>query len=180
MMSSRRKILLLIVLLIGFTFINGCASRSVPVTKPSAQAPPVAKPSPAPAREQAPLPAPQPAISNRSTTVLPKVQTTPSKPVATLIAKAESEFSAGHFDRSAANIERAIRIEPRNPMLWHRLAAIHLQQGNYAQAESMASKSNSLIVPGAALARKNWQIIAEARRLMGDIKGAQKALNHAR
>jgi predicted Zn-dependent protease len=99
--------------------------------------------------------------------------------VATLIAKAESEFNAGRLDRSAANLERAIRIEPRNPVLWHNLATIRLQQGRYAQAESMAGKSNSLIAPGAALVRKNWKIIAEARRLMGDTEGAHKAQTHA-
>ena len=180
MMSSRRNILILIALLTGFVLVHGCAYRSVPAAKPSPKPPPVTRPNPAPDTVQSPLPPPEPAITHRSPAEPSRTQTAPSKPVATLMAKAESELNAGHLDRSAANLERAIRIEPRNPVLWHRLATIRLQQGHYAQAESMASKSNSLMAPNAALTRKNWQIIAESRRLMGDTKGAQKALSHVR
>jgi predicted Zn-dependent protease len=107
-----------------------------------------------------------------------QVQT--SKPVATLLAKAESDLQAGHLERSAASLERAIRISPKNPMVWHRLAEVHLKQSNLRQAEAMAFKSNSLIDRETPLARDNWQIIAEARRLLGDKEGSEEAKQRAR
>lgn len=178
----RSKVLITIALLAGLSWVHGCAYKSTPITKPSPKVSPSIEPSPAPATtdQQAPLPAPEPPMSKRPDATPSGVQTQLSQPVATLMAKAESELGAGHLDRSAASLERAIRIEPRNPLLWHRLAAIRLRQGHYVQAESMASKSNSLIDSDVPLARKNWQIIAEVRRLMGDAQGEQKALNHAR
>jgi hypothetical protein len=65
-------------------------------------------------------------------------------------------------------------------MLWHRLAEVHLKQGNLRQAEAMAIKSNSLSAPGTQLMRENWQIIAEARRLQGDEEGSEEAKQYAR
>ena len=44
---------------------------------------------------------------------------------------------------AAASIERALRIEPRNPRLWQELARVRLKQGQYAQAENVAARSNS-------------------------------------
>ena len=64
-------------------------------------------------------------------------------------------------------------------MLWQRLAQIHLMLGEVQQAEAMALKSNSLVSPGSSLLRKNWEIIAEARRLLGDELGARQAVEHA-
>ncbi|MEJ2154345.1 MAG: tetratricopeptide repeat protein [Desulfobacteraceae bacterium] len=47
-------------------------------------------------------------------------------------------------DEARANLERAVRIEPRNPLLWQELARVQLEQGQYRQAENMAAKSNTL------------------------------------
>lgn len=179
MMCLRYKALVMAVLCAGLSWIHGCAYKSASVYKPTPKAPPIVEPSPAPIAQQAPLPDPEPPMSKRSNAPPFSDQTRISQPVATLMAKADSELSAGHLDRSAASLERAIRIEPRNPVLWHRLAAIRLRQGHYAQAESMASKSNSLIDANTPLARKNWQLIAEARRLVGDAQGAQRAMSRA-
>ena len=179
-MKQRCTTLCFFFLATGFTVMHGCAHRPLPPSTPQTSIPSVVESTPPPLKQQSDMPGPEPEINHRSVAVQDNAPSMPSKPIATLMAKAEFEFNAGRLDHSAANLERAIRIEPRNPVLWHNLAAIRLQQGRYAQAESMASKSNSLIAPGAALERKNWQIIAEARRLMGDIKGAKKAQSHAR
>ena len=40
-------------------------------------------------------------------------------------------------------LERALRIEPRNPSLWHELAGVRLLEGHYEQADSLAQRSNS-------------------------------------
>lgn len=84
--------------------------------------------------------------------------------VATLLVKADSQEQLAHWERAAALLERALRIEPRNARLWHRLAKIRLQQGRYGMAESLAQKSNALAKDDEVLKRLNAELIEEARR----------------
>jgi Tfp pilus assembly protein PilF len=92
---------------------------------------------------------------------------------------ARAEYAAGNFPSAAASLERALRIEPRNPRLWHELARVRLKQGQYAQAESVAARSNSWAADDKALRAENWRLIAESRRARGDTEGAQAALEAA-
>ncbi len=84
--------------------------------------------------------------------------------VSTLLAKVEIQESQAHWERAAALLERALRIEPRNAQLWHRLAKVRLQQGRYGMAESLAQKSNALAKDDEALKRRNAELIEIARR----------------
>jgi cytochrome c-type biogenesis protein CcmH/NrfG len=92
---------------------------------------------------------------------------------------ARTEAAAGRFVNSAATIERALRIEPRNPRLWQELARVRIKQGEYAQAESVAARSNSWAGSDNTLRAENWRLIAESREARGDAAGAQKALETA-
>nr|WP_255722107.1 tetratricopeptide repeat protein [Ectothiorhodospira lacustris] len=89
-------------------------------------------------------------------------------------------MAAGQPDRAAAALERALRIAPADAGLWHQLAMVRLHQGQADEAESLAAKSNSLAGSDRALQSDNWRIIAQARRLRGDERGAQNALERAR
>ena len=99
--------------------------------------------------------------------------------IAGLMDSARTEYAAGNFPSAAASLERALRIEPRNPRLWHELARVRLKQGQYAQAESVAARSNSWAADDKALRAENWRLIAESRRARGDNEGAQAALEAA-
>ena len=92
-----------------------------------------------------------------------------------LMQEAEAESASGNLDNAAANLERAIRIQPRNAELWQKLAEVRLKQHQPGLAEDLAKKSNVLAKGNAALVRKNWAIIAEARRKKGDAEGAAEA-----
>jgi Tfp pilus assembly protein PilF len=83
--------------------------------------------------------------------------------VAGLMQGARADAAAGNLASAAARLERALRIEPRNPRLWHELALVRLRQGEFAQAESMAARSNSWAGDDAALREQNQRIIAQAR-----------------
>lgn len=96
-------------------------------------------------------------------------------PVVALLADADRKLAAGDTDAAAAGLERALRIEPSNPLLWQRLAAVRLRQERYEQAEAMAVKANGLARGDTALMARNWRIIAEARTGRGDARGAQQA-----
>jgi Tfp pilus assembly protein PilF len=99
--------------------------------------------------------------------------------VAQLVQGARGESEAGQHAKAAASLERALRIEPRNARLWQELARVRLRQREYAQAESVASRSNSWAGADAALRSENWRIIAEARGGRGDAEGARAALEQA-
>src|SRR5699024_3014427 len=52
-----------------------------------------------------------------------------SPAVMALLGTADKLARAGHFDRSASTLQRALNIEPRNPFVYQRLAAVRLAQG---------------------------------------------------
>ena len=82
-----------------------------------------------------------------------------------LLAKVDIQEGAQNWERAAALLERALRIEPRNAQVWHRLAQVRLQQGQYHLAESLAQKSNALARDDVQLQEKNTRLLKQARAL---------------
>lgn len=99
--------------------------------------------------------------------------------VQALLNKAHGDTAAGRLDAAEANLERALRIEPRNPALWQELARVRLAQRQYGQAENLAAKSNALAAGNRYLLSENWRIIGEARNRRGDLEGARAAFAKA-
>lgn len=99
--------------------------------------------------------------------------------VAELVNAARTAGINGKPDTAVALLERALRIEPRNPALWQELAKLRLQQGQYQQAEGLAARSNGWVGNDKALRAENWRIIGEARLKRGDYPGAQAAFDKA-
>lgn len=100
--------------------------------------------------------------------------------VQALLNKAHADTAAGRLDAAEAGLERALRIEPRNPVLWQELARVRLDQRQYGQAENLAAKSNALAGGNRYLLAENWRIIGEARNRRGDLEGARAAFAKAR
>jgi len=92
-----------------------------------------------------------------------------------LVEQARAEAVENKLHSAVATIERAQRLEPRNPWLWQELARLHLAQGNHAQAESFAARSNTWAGSDWTLRAANWRLIGEARAARGDAAGAQAA-----
>ena len=63
---------------------------------------------------------------------------------AALVAQAHKQATGGNYEPAAATIERALRIEPENPLLWIELGQIRLSEGNAAQADGMGHKALAL------------------------------------
>ncbi|MEO6697553.1 MAG: tetratricopeptide repeat protein [Gammaproteobacteria bacterium] len=87
--------------------------------------------------------------------------------VVALLDNAGQQTRSGNLDAAAAALERAQRLEPRNPEVWSRLAGIRLQQGQFDQAINLASKSNSLAGNNTTLLARNNRIIVQAKQQMG-------------
>jgi Flp pilus assembly protein TadD len=141
-------------------FLVACATP--PETPPSSPTPPPEAPA-----------VPQPE------TPPPPVARSENTAVAGLRETARADAAAGKLSTAAASIERALRIEPRNPRLWQELARIRFQQGQFAQVESVAARSNSFAGTDNALRAENWRLIAQAREARGDADGARVALESA-
>jgi cytochrome c-type biogenesis protein CcmH/NrfG len=107
------------------------------------------------------------------------VQAPANTAVAGLMQSARADADAGRLASAAASLERALRIAPRDARLWHELARVRLAQGEYAQAESLAARSDYWAGADDALRAENWRLIADARRARGDDAGAQAALETA-
>jgi predicted Zn-dependent protease len=99
--------------------------------------------------------------------------------VVALLDESERKLRAGEQEAAAASVERALRISPGNALLWYRLAAIRIGQRQWSQAEALAQKSLSLGGGDRRLQQDNWQLIAQARRELGDAAGARAAENAA-
>jgi tetratricopeptide (TPR) repeat protein len=83
--------------------------------------------------------------------------------VAGLMESARADAASGRLPNAAASLERALRIEPRNPRLWQELARVRLQQRDFAQAESLAQRSNTYAGGDSSLRAENARIIEQAR-----------------
>lgn len=105
--------------------------------------------------------------------ILPDSRT--SKTVLALLDNAREAAKAGQLHNAESQLERALRIEPRNAVLWHYMAKLRLHQNRIGEAAGLAAKSNSLAGKNHQLRADNWRIIAHARYQQGDLTGAQQA-----
>lgn len=105
----------------------------------------------------------------------------PKRAVEVLMAKANEQRRQGDLAGATVSLERALRIEPDDALLWHRLAGVRLDQRRFDLVAQLAAKSNSLADPADAdLRRANWSITATAREALGDAGGARVAREQAR
>jgi len=98
-----------------------------------------------------------------------------SPAVDALVLAANQNTSSGNLEVASATIERAIRIEPRNANLYYKLALVRLDQSKPRLAEDLAKKSALLAASDSTLKKHSWLLIAHARELQNNFKGAKEA-----
>lgn len=84
-------------------------------------------------------------------------------------------MSSKNYAVAAASIERALRIEPDNALLWIELGKVRQAEGNYVQAENMGRKAASMSVNAPRANSAAWMLIAESLRARGKNVEAQAA-----
>ncbi|MBS3963796.1 MAG: tetratricopeptide repeat protein [Methylomonas sp.] len=92
-----------------------------------------------------------------------------------LLTESDRNRGAGDLDAAVVSLERALRIDSRNPSLTYKLAHLRLKQNRPQLAEELASKAALLAGGDLDLKRKSWLLIAEARRLQQNLQGARDA-----
>jgi predicted Zn-dependent protease len=136
-----------------YTPSNQTQSQSPPTTEPNVQTRPALTPEPSAPAQILPTPAP-----------MPRTLSPASK---ALVAQAQAQSNAGNDALAAATIERALRIESDNPLLWIELAKIRQNEGNAAQAENMARKALAMSSGDNKTQAAAWRVIAESFRARG-------------
>jgi len=76
-----------------------------------------------------------------------------------LLEQGRDARDAGRYAEATASLERALRIDPNNPLLWIELAEVKAADGDRDQAREMARKALTL-------AAGNSSIETRARRLL--------------
>jgi uncharacterized protein HemY len=83
------------------------------------------------------------------------------------VQQAHTQAHAGAFVPAAATIERALRIEPENPLLWIELGQIRLSENNPSQANAMGHKALALATGDPRAQASAWRLVAESLRVLG-------------
>jgi tetratricopeptide (TPR) repeat protein len=92
-----------------------------------------------------------------------------------LVDQARVQLAAKNYAVAAGSIERALRIEPDNALLWIELAKVRQAEGNYVQAENLARKAISMATQAPRAQSQAWQLVADTYRARGKNIEAQEA-----
>jgi tetratricopeptide (TPR) repeat protein len=120
---------------------------------------------PAPASQPAPLegaPAPaQPPLA-------PQQRAFALGPAAgALVTEAQTQEQSRNFGLAAETLERALSIEPHNPLVWIALGRDNILAGNPAQAYGMGRKALYLATGDSHAQASAWELIAASLRAQG-------------
>lgn len=96
-----------------------------------------------------------------------------------LLSQAQAAEREGNLERSATLLERALRIQPRDPELLQQMAEVQLERQQFEQALSFASRSFDVGPKVGELCARNWHTVGLAREHLGDLAGAGEAEERA-
>jgi tetratricopeptide (TPR) repeat protein len=82
-----------------------------------------------------------------------------------LVSQAHKQSQGGDLGGAAATLERALRIEPNNPLLWIELGDVHLSEMDGDQADSVGRKALALSTGDPRAQSAAWRLIADSLRL---------------
>jgi uncharacterized protein HemY len=90
-----------------------------------------------------------------------------------LVAQAHAQVARGDLPAASSTLDRALRIEPNNPLLWIELGRLRLAENDAHQAEICGRKA-------LALASGDHATQSQAGRLLADALRAQQRNQEAR
>jgi hypothetical protein len=132
------------------------------------------EPAPAPAPVEVPPPPPVPRERPKAP---PATLSAASK---ALVSQAQTQRQRGDFPGASVSLERALRIEPNNPLIWIEMGRLRMDQSNFPQAESMGRKALAMSVGDDHTQSLAWQLIADSFKARGKNPQAQEALERSK
>jgi len=97
-----------------------------------------------------------------------------------LVSQAQAQRKKGDLPGAAGSLDRALRIEPNNPLLWIEMGRLRMDQRNYPQAENMGRKALAMSVGDDRTQAMAWQLISDSLRARGKNIQAQEATEKAK
>jgi uncharacterized protein HemY len=151
-------------LLLAASLISGCASTGqqgpVIVEDNSRKAPPAAS---------------KPAVVKETPKIIPKpVTQSQNGATQTLLARANEALASQQPETAIMLLERAVRIEPREALLWIRLSRAHLAQGEMRAAFQHARKAIALAGSDSSKFSAAWLQLANVFTAQGKNAEAQQ------
>jgi tetratricopeptide (TPR) repeat protein len=107
---------------------------------------------------------PEPAVDNRYQRAPENTESAgqaPSSPVVQLQNQALAAINEDQYQLAIDYLQRAIKIQPRDPWSWHYLADIYWRKGQYDRCLAMIDRSSGYAVNDAALADANANLRAQ-------------------
>jgi Tfp pilus assembly protein PilF len=157
-------------LLLPAVIAAGLIACAAPVPRPAPQEGAPGYPSPG---TPAPPPA-QPAPPERPGTPPPK-QFRLGTAASALIARAHDQAHAGDYAGAGITLERALRIEPDNPLVWIEYGRVELDSGDAVQADAMGRKALQLATGDPSALSGAWHLVADSLRALGNNQLAAEA-----
>ncbi len=96
------------------------------------------------------------------------------------MSQAQAQRKKGDLPGASVSLERALRIEPNNPLLWIEMGRLRMDQRNYPQAENMGRKALTMAVGDDATQAAAWQLIGDSYKARGKNPQAQAAYDRSR
>ena len=155
---------------LGALMLAGCATslRTSPSPEVSTRAP---SPSPNAPTPELPPAVPRPAPPPREFRLSPATQS--------LVAQAHTLQGRGDLLGASSTLDRALRIEPSNPLLWIELGRIRLVEGDAHQAEVCGRKALALASSDQRALSGAGHLLADALRTQGRNQEASEVENRA-
>jgi tetratricopeptide (TPR) repeat protein len=169
------KMLRSVLLAAAVTSLVACQSLYGPPPTGPRQPSPSGTPQPSPQtpepQPQPPEPVPPPPPAQKEFVL--------SAASAALVKQGRSQSIKGEYPAAIATLERALRIEPNNPLVWLELGQTHLSARNATQAESMGRKAVALATGNTNVQSNAWRLIGDALRARGRDVDASEAYQRA-
>jgi predicted Zn-dependent protease len=148
------------VLVAAAVLLGACAAR--PPTEPPLQ--PLSQPLP---MQPAPPLAPAPPASSLRPPEPPPREIHLSPATRSLVTQAQTQAAHGDLPAASSTLDRALRIEPNNPLIWIELGRLRLTEIDAHQAEVCGRKALALASGDRGTQRQAGQLLADALRAQG-------------
>ena len=80
------------------------------------------------------------------------------------MTQARDQIAHGDLPAASSTLDRALRIEPNNPLLWIELGRLRLAENDAHQAEGCARKALALASGDRATQAQSGRLLADALR----------------
>jgi cytochrome c-type biogenesis protein CcmH/NrfG len=142
--------------------LSGCFLRTPLPEQPPPPPPPAAPPPSAPSP-----PPPEPPAPERPRPTQPPRENHLSPATRSLVNQAHQQTARGDLDGASLTLDRALRIEPNNPLIWAELGKVRLAENDAHQAEVCARKALALASGDRAAQAEAGRVLIDALRAQG-------------